>query len=103
MANIIELKDKNGDIAYPVTLAKSVYLSNNKDTVQKLIDDSEDYNSDIKFEDGTVVKTLASGRKVTTVFTANDITETTTEDDVVIRKKVTTFNADGSISIRLED
>lgn len=100
-AEIREIRDNDGNIIYPVSVAQAIYMPNGIDTVGRVLNDMKDQNSTITFPINKVEKELASGNKVVTVFNDNGtIVETTyNSDDEAIEVKTTTFNADGSISI----
>lgn len=103
-ALIKELVNNEGTKIYPVTSAEAVYMPNGKDTVQRVLGDMKDQNTEITFPQNQVIKELASGNTVVTQFN-NDgtIVETTTNsDDVVLQVKTTTFNSDGSITITID-
>lgn len=54
MAGFIrQFRDSMGNSIYPVTSAKGVYI-NSTDTVERVLNDLEDSNSEIKFGDGTI-------------------------------------------------
>lgn len=102
-AKIIELKDKVGDVIYPVTRASASYLANGVDTVERVLNDMQDQNTQISFPQNQVVKQMASGNTVTTQFLENQIIETTVNSDsIVLKVKTTTFNADGTITISVD-
>lgn len=105
-AKVKQLRDKDGTKVYPVTKAGSVYMKNGKDTVERILNDEIDQDTDITFPSSTeIVTELASGSRVTTEFLDNgNIKETTTDENgVILQVKTTAFNADGSISITIED
>lgn len=104
-AKVKQLHDKDNAKIYPVTKAAAVYMSNGKDTVERILYDEIDQDTEIEFKtNGNIEKTLASGSKIVTEFGADGtITETTTNaDGVVVQIKTYTFNADGSIDISVE-
>lgn len=100
-AKIIELKDKDKQIIYPVTVADAVYMPNGEDTVGRFIRDFDDENTHIEFNSRSIVKTLASGTKVETVFSNNVITEKTIVEGKTVSTKTTRFNSDGSVDIEV--
>lgn len=104
-AIIKELKDKLGNIIYPITKASAVYMRNGVDSVQRILEDRIDQNTSVAFGTGSITTTLASGSVIITEFLADgSIRETTTNSDgVVVEIKTTTFNADGSISITIRE
>lgn len=101
MGIIKQLTDRLKNNVYPVTKAKAVYMSDGIDTVERVLKDMQDQDATIKFNNETVTKEMASGRKVVTSFKSDgSIEEVTYSDDgKVIQTVVTTFNEDGSISI----
>ena len=104
-ACVKQLTDDESTKVYPITKASAVYMHNGVDTVERILDDINDQDTEIEFTSTDITKTLASGSKVVTQFMDDgSIKETTTdENDVVLQVKTTTFNADGSISIVVED
>jgi len=78
---------------YPVTRSKAVYMNDGKSTVESIIGDLMDSNSTITFANGTITETKQSGRKVTTSFNGNTITEKcVNSDNTDVYTKTTTFN-----------
>ena len=104
-AKVRQIKDKDGTKIYPVTKAGACFMPNGKDTVERILNDEIDQDTDITFPDATkIVKTLASGSTVITEFLDDGSIKETTKDehDVVLQIKVTKFNEDGSISIDID-
>ena len=100
-ARIIELRDKDKQYIYPVTIADGVYMPNGKDTVGRFMRDADDYDTHIEFGNNKITKTMASGSTVVTEFKDSLIVETTTLDGKVIKTKRTTFKSDGTIDIEV--
>ena len=102
-AFIKQLRDDEGNVVYPVTRAKAVYMPNGIDTVERVLTDMDDYDTTIRFSGQTIEQTLASGGSSTTEFQNQKIVETTRDDNgTIIKTKTTTFNADGSIRIEVK-
>ena len=105
-AKVRTLTDNEGTNIYPTTKAGTVYMPNGKDTVERILNDQIDQNTDITFPSATEIKTeLASGSTVLTEFLESGaIRETTTDENgVVLQVKTTSFNSDGSISIVIDE
>lgn len=99
-AIIRELKDKDGNICYPVSKAEAVYIGNGHDTVGRMLGDMQDMNTEITFPTNQIREELASGNVKLATFYSDHVVETiTNSEDEVVSTKTTTFNADGSISI----
>lgn len=102
-AEIVELKNADGTIQYPVTRASAVYMANGVDTVERILADQIDQGTTITFGNGTITKVLASGSTVVSTISSNQIVEVTTNSDgVVVQTKTITFNSDGSITITVD-
>lgn len=102
-AEIRELHDAKGTTIYPVTSAKSVYLPNGTDTVERYIEDTRDADTEISFFAGKITKKMASGSVTTTSFDGNVITEVTKDKNgQTVSTKTTTFNDDGTIKIEVK-
>lgn len=101
---IRELQDKEGNKVYPVSKAECIYMPNGVDTVGRVLGDMQDQDTEITFPSNRVEKKLDSGNTVVTEFKSDgSIVETTTSDKgILLKKKITTFNEDGSISIKVE-
>lgn len=101
-AYIKQLRDDKENVIYPVTSAKAVYMKNGVDTLARVLEDSGDYDTTIKFSERSIEQILASGRKKTIEFRSSSVVETTRDEDgTIIQTKTTTFNADGSIRIEV--
>lgn len=102
MAYIKQLEDNEKNAIYPVTSAKAVYMKNGVDTLARVLEDSEDFDTTIKFSEKSIEQTLASGSKVVTEFKDSRVVETTTDEKgTIVKTKTTTFNPDGSIRIEV--
>lgn len=99
-----ELNDKDGTKVYPVTKADLVFMDNGIDTVGRVLNDMKDQNTEIKFGQNNIEKTLASGSIVTTDFRNDGSIVETTKDakGKIVCVKTTKFASDGSISIKIE-
>lgn len=99
MSSIVrQLIDKAKNKIYPVGIASAVYMRGENMSVQDVLDDMLDKSSETKFkDDGSMVKTLASGRTITTVPNVDGtITETTKDaEGRVLKTKQVTFSLDG--------
>lgn len=104
-AIIKELIDKLGNKIYPITKASAVFMRNGVDSVQRILEDQIDQDTQIVFATDSITTTLASGSVILTEFLSDgSIRETTTNsDNVVVEVKTTTFNNDGSISITIRE
>ena len=105
MGIIQQLTNRAKENIFPVTKAKAVYMGDGIDTVERVLKDMQDQDATIKFNNETVTKEMASGRKVVTNFKSDGSIEEVTYSDTgeVIQKKVTTFNEDGSIDINVPE
>ena len=104
-AKIVELKNIEEELIYPVTAAKAVWMPDGQTTLYDEFSDYRDDTAHIVFNsDGTIEKTLGSGKKVVTSFeTDGSIKDTCTyEDGGVYYVKTTKFNEDGSIDVSIE-
>lgn len=102
-STIKELKDKDGNPVYPVVKADACYLRGGVDTVERVLNDMEDQDTTIKFSEGSITTEFASGSVVDTVFNDDGTIKEITKDKngTLLQTKITTFNEDGSISIKL--
>lgn len=101
-AIVKDLENKEGIRVYPTTLSQAVYMPDNRTTVFDELEMLREDSSVTEFNtDGTITKTLGSGKIITTSFESDgSIVETCRypEGDVYY-VKTTTFESDGSIKV----
>lgn len=103
-AIVRQLLDDEEHKIYPITRSKAVYMPNGRATLDVILADMQDGDTDIVFNsDGTITTTLASGNAITTSFLEDGNIEERCVDleGEEVYTKTTTFNEDGSISIRV--
>ena len=104
-AYIRTLQDKEGNQVYPDTVLRAVHMPDGKRTLEAELDELEDGSCDITFNaDGSITQEMTnSGMIITTEFGEADgvITETCEyADHTLYYTKTTTFNDDGTVSVR---
>lgn len=104
-AIVRQLTDDEDKKVYPVTRSKAVYMADGVTTIDDALMDMMDGDTDIEFNaDGTITtRLLATGHNITTTFLDDgNIQEKCVNDDgKELYTKTTTFNEDGSISVRI--
>lgn len=103
-AIVRQLLDDEEQKIYPVTRSKAVYMPDGRTTIDVALADMQDGNTDIFFnDDGTITTRLASGNAITTSFLEDGNIEEkcVNVDGEEVYTRTTTFNEDGSISIRV--
>lgn len=102
-ARIKELKDKDDNKLYPVTVVDAVYMPDGQTKLLEEVMSTGDRSYELTFSSNGYTKTLENGDKIVATFGANNLTEVYKyADNTVYYTKTTTFDDNGSISVNIE-